>query len=329
MSLDPLIAAYLAHGKDAAQPATLDALRTATDTGLRQLHGPLEAVADVRDHAVPGVLPGEPAVRVRAYRPAGMDPHSSLPAIVFAHGGGWCLGSLELYDNPCRALANATGCAVFSVDYRLAPEHKFPVPLEDFYRALCWVAQHAGTLGIDADKLIVAGDSAGGNLAAAAALLARDRDGPVLAHQLLLYPALDHAFDTDSYRAFADGYSLTREAMRFCWSSYLASDDAGASAHASPLRAASLARLPPATVLVCEYDPLHDEGVAYARRLREQAVPADCVTLPGMIHACMHMAGLAPAARMLFDAAGDAVRQRFAGSQVSRAAAGVPAIYRA
>lgn len=325
MSLDPLIAAHLAQSGNAAPPATLDALRAATDAGLRQLHGPLEAVADVRDYRVPGVLQADPALRVRAYRPAGTDPGSTLPAIVFAHGGGWCLGSLELYDNPCRALANATGCAVLSVDYRLAPEHKFPVPLDDFYRALCWVANHAAMLGIAADQLIVAG----GNLAAAAALLARERDGPALAHQLLLYPALDHAFDTASYDAFADGYSLTREAMRFCWSSYLASDNAGASAHASPLRAASLARLPPATVLVCEFDPLHDEGVAYARRLREQGVAADCVSLPSMIHACIHMLGLTPAARGLFDAVGAAIRQRFAGSPLNRPAADVPAACRA
>ena len=312
MSLDPLIAAYLAQTSNAAPPATLDALRAATDAGLRQLHGPLEAVADVRDHSVPGVLPEDPALRVRAYRPAGTDPGSTLTAIVFAHGGGWCLGSLELYDNPCRALANATGCAVFSVDYRLAPEHKFPVPLDDFYRARCWVARQAAALGIAADQLIVAGDSAGGNLAAAAALLARERGGPVLAHQLLLYPALDHAFDTASYHAFADGYSLTREAMRFCWSTYLTGADDGASALASPLRAASVAGLPPATVLVCAYDPLHDEGVAYAQRLFESGVAADCVSLPGMIHACIHMLGLAPAARGLFDAAGAAIRRRFA-----------------
>ena len=169
MSLDPLIAAWLDESKDAPPPASLAELRAATETGLRQLHGPLEDVSSIKDY----VLPGEHALTVRAYVPAGADTGQPMPAIVFAHGGGWCLCSLDLYDNPCRALANATGCVVFSVDYRLAPEHKFPVPLDDVYRALCWVAEHAAALGIDAQRLAVGGDSAGGNLAAAAALMAR------------------------------------------------------------------------------------------------------------------------------------------------------------
>ena len=308
MSLDPLIAAWLDESRDAPQPASLADLRAATETGLRQLHGPLEDVRSIKDY----VLPGEHALTVRAYVPAGVDTGKPLPAIVFAHGGGWCLCSLDLYDNPCRALANATGCVVFSVDYRLAPEHKFPVPLDDFYRALCWVADHAEALGIDAKRLAVGGDSAGGNLAAAAALMARDQAGPALAHQLLLYPALDFAFDTASYQRYAEGHSLTREAMRFCWSAYLNDPADGANPYAAPLRAGSLKGLPPATVLVCEYDPLQDEGVAYARRLRDEGVAAQCVQLDGMIHASIHMLGLAPKARGLFDVAGPAMRKALA-----------------
>lgn len=308
MSLDPLIAAFLAQAKDAPPPASLADLRAATETGLRQLHGPLEDVASVRDY----IVPGEHALTVRAYVPAGAPTGKPLPAIVFAHGGGWCLCSLDLYDNPCRALANATGCVIFSVDYRLAPEHKFPVPLDDFYRALCWVADKAPALGIDATRLAVGGDSAGGNLAAAAALMARDQAGPALAHQLLLYPALDFAFDTASYQRYAEGHSLTREAMRFCWSAYLNDPADGANAYAAPLRAGSLKDLPPATVLVCEYDPLHDEGVAYAQRLCDDGVAAQCVRLDGMIHASIHMLGLTPAARGLFDVAGPAMRTALA-----------------
>jgi len=308
MSLDPLIAAWLEEIKDAPPPASLADLRAATETGLRQLHGPLEEVDSVADY----VLPGEHALTVRAYVPAGADTGQPLPAIVFAHGGGWCLCSLDLYDNPCRALANATGCVIFSVDYRLAPEHKFPVPLNDFYRALCWVADQAEMLGIDAKRLAVGGDSAGGNLAAAAALMARDQAGPALAHQLLLYPALDFAFDTPSYQCYAEGHSLTREAMRFCWSAYLSEPADGDNPYAAPLRATSLKGLPPATVLVCEYDPLHDEGEAYARYLRDDGVAAQCVQLDGMIHASIHMPGLAPAARGLFDVAGKAMRQALA-----------------
>ena len=308
MSLDPLIAAWLEQTKDAPPPASLADLRAATETGLRQLHGPLEHVTSITDY----VVPGEHALTVRAYVPAGADTAHPLPAIVFAHGGGWCLCSLDLYDNPCRALANATGCVIFSVDYRLAPEHKFPVPLNDFYRALCWVADEAEMLGIDAKRLAVGGDSAGGNLAAAAALMARDQAGPALAHQLLLYPTLDFAFDTPSYQRYAEGHSLTREAMRFCWSAYLNEPADGANAYAAPLRATSLKDLPPATVLVCEYDPLHDEGEAYARYLRDDGVAAQCVQLDGMIHASMHMPGLTPAARGLFDVAGKAMRQALA-----------------
>ena len=308
MSLDPLIAAWLEESNNAPPPASLADLRAATETGLHQLHGPLEDVASIKDY----VLPGEHALAVRAYVPAGADMNSPLPAIVFAHGGGWCLCSLDLYDNPCRALANATGCVIFSVDYRLAPEHKFPVPLADFYQALCWVAEHAAALGIDVKRLAVGGDSAGGNLAAAAALMARDQAGPALAHQLLLYPALDFAFNTASYERYAQGHSLTREAMRFCWSAYLNEPAEGAQPYAAPLRAASLKDLPPATVLVCEFDPLHDEGAAYARRLREDGVAAECVQLDGMIHAAIHMLGLTPAARGLFDVAGLAMRKALA-----------------
>ena len=264
----------------------------------------MEDVASIKDY----VLPAEHALTVRAYVPAGAQTAQPLPAIVFAHGGGWCLCSLDLYDNPCRALANATGCVIFSVDYRLAPEHKFPVPLNDFYRALCWVAEHAAALGIDVKRLAVGGDSAGGNLAAAAALMARDQAGPALAHQLLLYPALDFAFDTASYQRYAQGHSLTREAMRFCWSAYLNEPAEGAQPYAAPLRSTSLKDLPPATVLVCEFDPLHDEGVTYAQRLRDDGVAAECVQLDGMIHASIHMLGLTPAARGLFDAAGKAMK---------------------
>ena len=161
-----------------------------------------------------------------------------LPALVYAHGGGWFLCSLELYDNPCRALANATGCMVLSVDYRLAPEHKFPVPVEDFYCALRWVCEQAGMLGVDPARIAVGGDSAGGNLAAAAAIMARDRGGPRIAHQLLCYPVLDHSFSTDSYRAYGQNFFLTEETMRYCWFTYLLNEQDGD--YASPLRAADL-----------------------------------------------------------------------------------------
>jgi acetyl esterase len=301
MSLDPQIADYLARAGTGAAPDTLDAIRAATDAGLRQLHGAPEPVASVNDYEVPGA--GGTPIQLRVYLPAGAPAGSARPAIVFAHGGGWCLCSVDLYDNPCRALANATGCTIVSVGYRLAPEHPFPTPLEDVYAALVWTAEHAVILGIDPARIAVGGDSAGANLAAAAALLARDRNGPAIAHQLLMYPALDDRLSSASCGEFAEGYSLTLETMRFCWSTYLGGAGALDLNYAVPLRTQPLQGLPPATIMVCEFDPLRDEGRAYAQRLRAASVDAACITLEGMIHGCMHMLGLTPAARQLFDAA--------------------------
>ena len=211
----------------------------------------------------------------------------------------------------------ATGAVVVSVDYRLAPEHRFPVPLHDFCDAIAWTFEQAGALGLDSRRIGVAGDSAGGNLAAAACLLAQEKQGwgaagaPAIAHQLLLYPALDTAMDSESFQRFGEGHYLTRAAMESCYGAYL--DDAASGRHelVSPLRADHLAGLPPATVISCEYDPLRDEAEAYAQRLAQAGVAVAAVRLPGMVHACMHMLGLAPASRRLFDEAGAAVRQAF------------------
>ncbi|HGM5560627.1 MAG: alpha/beta hydrolase [Serratia marcescens] len=298
MPLDERIAAFLTASADAPPPASLAEMRAATETGLRQLQGEAEPSGGVRDFTV--VAADGYRIALRAYLPARENRAAAQPAMLFAHGGGWCLGSLALYDRPCQALANATGRVILSVDYRLAPEYPFPQPLEDVYRVLCWVAQQAPQLGIDAKRLAVGGDSAGGNLAAAVALLARDRGGPHIERQLLLYPALSREMTTKSYCEFAEGYFLTRDAMVFCWQQYLAQRrDPGA----EPLHAATLRGLPPATILSCEYDPLRDEAEQYAQRLREAGVPVRCERLPGMVHACIHMLGLTPAARRLFELA--------------------------
>lgn len=321
MGLDADIARYLAELAQATQavapptPPTLAALREATDAGLRALHGPAEAVARTEDFTLPA-RDGAP-LRVRIYRPLASDTPTLQPALVFAHGGGWCLGSLEVYDNPCRALAAATGAVVVSVDYRLAPEHRFPGPLHDFCDAIAWTFEQADALGLDRSRIGVAGDSAGGNLAAAACLLAQDKGGwgaagaPAIAHQLLLYPALDAAMDSASFHQFAEGHYLTRAAMEYCYGAYLGDAASGRHELVSPLRADHLAGLPPATVISCEYDPLRDEAEAYAQRLAQAGVAVQAVRLPGMVHACMHMLGLAPASRRLFDEAGAAVRQAF------------------
>ncbi|RQS58400.1 alpha/beta hydrolase [Burkholderia sp. Bp8963] len=310
MPLDANIAALLEQLALVEPPSSLVALRQATETALRAWHGPLEAVDRMETFAVP-TRDGQ-QIRVRAYWPLGTgDSGSPQPAIVYAHGGGWCLGTLELYDNPCCALAMATQSVVLSVDYRLAPEHAFPVPLEDFCDALGWVFSHAAGLGLDRARIAVGGDSAGGNLAAAACLVAREQGGPPIAHQLLLYPPLDASMNTASYRTYGQGCYLTQEVMQYCFAMYLADPAEGSSPYVSPLRAASHEGLPPVTLLACEYDPLRDEAQAYAERLRQAGVPVDLAVLPGMVHACIHMCGVTQAARSLFELAGTHIRRAF------------------
>ena len=253
MGLDADIARYLAELAQATQavapptPPTLAELREATDAGLRALHGPAEAMARTEDFT----LPARRCAAARAHLPAaGLGHTTPQPALVFAHGGGWCLGSLEVYDNPCRALAMATGAVVVSVDYRLAPEHRFPVPLHDFCDAIAWTFEQADALGLDRRRIGVAGDSAGGNLAAAACLLARQQEGwgaagaPAIAHQLLLYPALDAAMDSPSFHQFGEDHYLTRAAMEYCYGAYLGDAAPGRHELVSPLRAEHLAGLP-------------------------------------------------------------------------------------
>jgi len=186
-------------------------------------------------------------------------------------------------------LTNAADCAVVSVEYRLAPEHKFPAAVEDGYAATKWVAQNASNLGVDAARIAVGGASAGGNVAAVVALMARDRGTPRLVYQLLLYPVTNFAFDTPSYQQNADGYMLTKDAMMWCWSLYLRGEADGHNPYASPLRAQDLHGLPPALVVTAEYDPLRDEGELYAARLREAGVPAVCKRYDGMIHGGLPM----------------------------------------
>ena len=222
----------------------------------------------------------EGAIRARLYRPSAAG---DLPLIVFFHGGGFVICDIDVYDDLCRLLANASGCAVVSVEYRLAPEVPFPGPLEDCYSALRHLAQQGEALGIDPLRLAVAGDSAGGNLATATAQLARERGGPSLRYQALLYPALDPACDSASMRAFAEGYLLSRAAMRWYWSCYLTAPADAANPLAAPLRA-RLAGLPPATVITGEFDPLRDEGEAYVDQLRAAGVAVVGRRYLGMIH---------------------------------------------
>jgi acetyl esterase len=268
--------------------------------------GPVEEVARVDDHQVP-VDGGR--ITVRCYTPAGTGP---FPVHVYFHGGGWVIGDLDTHDGICRSIANAAGCVVASVDYRLAPEHKFPVAVDDAFAATRWVAGNAAALGVDAVRIAVGGDSAGGNLAAAVSLLGRDRGGPPLALQVLTYPVTQHGFETGSYREHADGYLLTRSAMRWFWNHYLARAEDGQEPLASPLLARSLHGLPPALVITAEYDPLRDEGEAYAARLREAGVPVTVTRYPGMIHGFLRMINIVDKARAARDEIAAALRKAFA-----------------
>ena len=251
----------------------------------------------VRDLTADGPLGPIP---LRVYRPAGAPASTPLAVLVFFHGGGWVIGDLETHDVLCRQLTAGSGVSVVSVDYCLAPEHKFPAAVDDAWAATRWVVAHAGELAVDATRLAAGGDSAGGNLAAVVALLARDKGAPGIAVQVLIYPVTDLVGETRSYRDFAEGYLLTREGMRWFIAHYLTAEAEAADWRASPIRAQSLAGLPPALIVTAGFDPLRDEGEAYAERLRDAGVRVDSVCYGGMIH------GFVPMGRLL-DTAGRAI----------------------
>ena len=268
--------------------------------------GPFAEVAAVSEHRVP-VTDGK--ITVRLYSPGGSGPH---PVLVFYHGGGWVIGDLDTHDGVCRSLTNAAGCVVASVDYRLAPEAKYPVAAEDSYTALQWIVANAARLKINPWRVAVGGDSAGGNLSAVVALMARDRGGPALVYQALIYPVTNHSLDTPSYHENATGYVLTREAMRWFWRHYLARDEQGREPLASPLMAPSLAGLPPALVITAACDPLRDEGEAYAARLRDAGVPVTLTRYDGMFHGFIRMTRFLDKARAAVDEVGGSLRKAFA-----------------
>src|SRR5262250_2353992 len=309
MPLDPqaqkLVDAFAALNLKPVEESTPGEARESIRSRTAAL-GPFEDVAAVTDHRVP-VKNGEMTVRV--YSPGSKGP---LPALVFYHGGGWVIGDLYTHDGICRTLTNAAGCVVASVDYRLAPESKYPVAVEDSYAALQWVVAHASQLGIDPRRVAVGGDSAGGNLSAAVALMARDRKGPALVSQILIYPVTNYAFDTPSYAENAEGYVLTREAMRWFWRHYLVREEQGKEPLASPLRATSLAGLPPALVITASHDPLRDEGEAYAARLRDAGVPVTLTRYDGLFHGFIRMTKFLDKARACVDEIAGTLRKAFA-----------------
>lgn len=241
-----------------------------------------EAVGSVDDVTIPG---GDGPVTVRVYRPASAKP---LPVVVYAHGGGFVFCDLDSHDGICRSLANLVPAVVVSVAYRLAPENRWPAAAEDVYAATRWAAEHAAEMGGDPSRLSVGGDSAGGNLAAVTAVMARDRGGPVLAAQLLLYPMITADFDTESYRLYGRGFYNPRPALQWYWDQYVPSPGDRTHPYASPLHA-RLDEIPPAVVVLAGHDPLRDEGIAYVGALEAAGVPTVRCTFEGGIHGFMTM----------------------------------------
>jgi acetyl esterase len=310
MPLDPQAQALIASaaGLKPVEQMTVQEMRDGMVERARLTGGTPQPVDQVLSSEVPGPAGSIP---VRIYAPEGPAPK---PGLVYFHGGGWARGNLDTHDILCRALANGGGCVVVSVDYRMAPEHTFPAAIDDSVAATRWVAEHAEQIGIDPTRLAVGGDSAGGNLAAAVALVLRDESGPALVHQLLIYPVTDYNLDTRSYLDNAEGYNLTREAMRFYWRLYLRDDSDADDPRASPLRARHFANLPAAFVITAEYDPLRDEGRAYADRLREAGTPVVHRDYAGMIHGFVTSAGVIDQGKQAIQDATAVLREAFAGA---------------
>lgn len=307
-TLDPDAARLVELGRQAGKPPfealTPAEARAAYAASWDVLQPAAQEVASVRDLAIPGPA-GTLALRV--YRGAGTQAGEQLPAMLFIHGGGWVIGNLQSHDRLCRALANAARACVVAVDYRLAPEHPYPAGLEDCKTAWQWLHAQAGELHVDPARIAIGGDSAGGNFAAVLALMGRDGSVPAAFQQTLLYPVVDVAAESESYRTVT-GVPLTAPTMRWFIGHY-APEARRADWRVSPLRAASLAGLPPALVLTVGIDPLCDEGRAYARRLEEEGVSVLALHASGQLHGAVLQGRLVPTANTLLEVLGAALRR--------------------
>lgn len=263
-------------------------------------------VANVEDRMLPGPAGDIP---VRIFTPVGEAPY---PILVYYHGGGWVIGDLETSDGISRSFANAASCIVVAVDYRLAPENKFPAAVDDAFAALSWVAEHAAEIGGDANRIAAGGESAGANLTAVIAQLAKEAGGPALAYQILAYPVTNFAFDTESYQENGDDYYLTQESMRWFWSLYLNNESEGTDPKASPLLREDVGGLPPGIVVTPEYDPLRDEGEAYGKRLQEAGIDFEILRAEGMIHDFLGMTNILPEAKQVIETLGGKLQAAFA-----------------
>jgi acetyl esterase len=302
MKLDPdaqnILDMVKAAGRPAFHTVTPDEARAFYAAGRTVLQPEPQPVAEVRDLTCPGPH-GE--IKLRLYRGSNTKAGDALPCLVYFHGGGWVLGDLDSHDTVCRRIANATDGCVVSVDYRMAPEYVFPAAVDDSAAATRWIAANAGALAIDPARLAVGGDSAGGNLAAVMALMARDGNLPPLVAQILVYPATDLAGTSDAYRRITDGYPLTAPTMVWFRDLYLTKQSDWYDWRASPLRAATLAGTAPAFVATCSHDPLVDEGIAYAKRLEQEDVRVQHVHFSDQIHGFLTMGKFIRASDTLHD----------------------------
>ena len=308
MPLDPKVRRFL-DTLAAMNPSSALALsveeRRAGLVQLLSFFGPAEEVGAVDQLELPGP---DGALAVRAYTPAGVRIDERLPGMVYFHGGGLIAGSLDTHDPVCRSLSNASGCRVLSVDYRLAPEHPFPCALADGCASLEWIAAHAEELYLDRERLGVAGDSAGATLAASVCHLLTAAGGIALRFQFLLCPIMDFAAESESRRSLAVGYLVDRDTLEHDLKHYLPAGTKRTDPRISPLRVADVSRVPPTAIHTAEFDPLRDEGHAYAERLQQAGVPTLYRCHPGMIHLFYGMRGLIPYAQVAYAQMGADIR---------------------
>lgn len=310
MALDPLVKAFLDQQAQASRPKTWEVSDAEARAGFREFlkpFGPKDVpIGKIENLTMPG--PGG-ELALRLYRPVAAGGEA-LPALVFFHGGAFRVGDFETHEAICRSLAGEAGCRVVAVDYRLAPEHPFPAAYDDAYAALVWIESNAAQLGIDPNRIAVGGDSAGGALAAAACQRAKAQAGPAVAYQLLLFPVTLFGADFPSMRTFATGYQLERDAIEYSHALY-APREQWQDPRISPLQSADLSGLPPAYVMLAEYDVLHDEGLAYAEKVRSAGVPVTIADHPGMIHDFILFQALFPQSREALVEAAKALKDVF------------------
>jgi acetyl esterase len=317
-TLDPAVETLLASIKAQGFPGwaylTIEQGRSMI-VGMRALAGAPEQVAHVEDLLIPGSA-DDPDVPARLYLPEGEPP---FPVIVYFHAGGWALGTYDDIDTPVRALANRSGCAILSVNYRLAPEHKYPAAVDDAYAAVKWASQNGERYGFDGDRLAVMGDSAGGTLATVVSMRARDEGEPTIRLQVMVYPMLDHDYETDSYRQFGSNWGvLTRTDIVWFHCHYVSHPDELNLPYVCPLRSTDLRDLPEALIILPEADPLRDEGLRYAERLRQAGVPVEAKVYPGMVHGFWQLGGVIAQGLTAIEDAACVLRSRLAPEPVNR-----------